>query len=521
MRQYLILCFVIAALSLTSCRKDFEFQPSNVTLEFSRDTVYLDTVFTNIGSSTYTLKVYNRSNRDISIPTIKLGKGMDSRYRIMVDGMVGDNNRIFNNVELLAKDSMYIFIETTANIADAHPNDFLYTDDIEFYNVHTTPQKVALVTLIQDAYFLYPQRFDDGTFETLPIGDQEIYGFILDENDPINGNEYIWGNTKPYVIYGYAAVPANKTLTVLPGARIHFHADSGLIIGNEGSLKVLGDDPIDPDNPLAQQIIFQGDRLEPLYQNIPGQWGTIWFTLGSKNNELRNCIIKNATVGMFVTGNSGLQQPQADIQLRNVQIYSSSASGILARNGYITGENVVINRAGQFCFAGTYGGSYEFVHSTFNNNWQSSRQASVYLDNFIQGAQPESQPIVKADFHNCIIYGSNQLQMVIDNRGSEPLNYYFNHCLIRFNNVNNQFTNNPLYQFASDPTRYNQIYLATNSVQFNPNFLSVNNNRLLINEDSPVVGLGDPAYFINRDVVNRNRTSPPDLGAYQNHPFPE
>jgi hypothetical protein len=33
-------------------------------------------------------------------------------------------------------------------------------------------QKVELVTLIQDA-FLYPKRFEDGTTETLPLGDEK------------------------------------------------------------------------------------------------------------------------------------------------------------------------------------------------------------------------------------------------------------------------------------------------------------------------------------------------------------
>jgi len=51
-------------------------------LKFSRDTVYLDTVFTDIGSSTYTLKVYNNSKNDITIPTIQLGKGLNSKYRM-------------------------------------------------------------------------------------------------------------------------------------------------------------------------------------------------------------------------------------------------------------------------------------------------------------------------------------------------------------------------------------------------------------------------------------------------------
>ena len=238
MRNSLFLLFIVFAISITSCRNDFEFEPSTGGLEFSRDTIYMDTVFTNVSSSTYTLKVYNRSNKDISIPQIKLGKGLDSKYRMTVDGMVG-NNRIFENVEMLAKDSMYIFIETTVDIAEANPSDFLYTDQIEFGS-GSTLQKVELVTLIQDAYFLYPQRFDDGTTETLPIGDEEVYGFYLDENDPTNGNEYVWNNSKPYVIYGYAAVPANKTLTVQAGAQIHFHADSGLIVGENGSIKVNG-----------------------------------------------------------------------------------------------------------------------------------------------------------------------------------------------------------------------------------------------------------------------------------------
>jgi hypothetical protein len=38
-------------------------------------------------------------------------------------------------------------------------------------------QKVELVTLIQDAVFLYPKRAD-GTTETLPLGDEKVYGFI-------------------------------------------------------------------------------------------------------------------------------------------------------------------------------------------------------------------------------------------------------------------------------------------------------------------------------------------------------
>src|SRR5688572_11693688 len=124
MRSLFVVLILGFLVSLTSCRKDFEFEPSSGNLRFSRDTVYLDTVFSSVGSSTYTLKVYNESDRDISIPQIKLGKGLESKYRITVDGMTGNDNRIFDNVELLANDSMFVFIEVTADVAEANPTDF-------------------------------------------------------------------------------------------------------------------------------------------------------------------------------------------------------------------------------------------------------------------------------------------------------------------------------------------------------------------------------------------------------------
>ena len=74
----------------SSCRQYFEFTPSTGQLSFSKDTVYLDTVFSNIGSSTYTLKVYNNSDNNILIPSLKLSKGQTSNYRMNVDGMLGN-----------------------------------------------------------------------------------------------------------------------------------------------------------------------------------------------------------------------------------------------------------------------------------------------------------------------------------------------------------------------------------------------------------------------------------------------
>jgi hypothetical protein len=508
MRPITLLFFIGILLSVCACRSDFETVASTGDLAFSKDTIYLDTVFTNIGSSTYRLKVYNHSKNDITIPTIKLGKGLSSKYRMTVDGMQGTNGKIFTNVDLLAKDSLYIFIETTATIADANPTDFLYTDQIQFDGGENL-QKVELVTLIQDAVFLYPKRFADGTTETLPIGEEKIDGFYLDENDPVNGNELLFSNKKPYVIYGYAAVPSGKTVTFDAGARVHFHANSGLIVSNNASIHING--AASTTDKLEKEVIFEGDRLEPEYSDVPGQWGTIWLTNGSTNNQLNHATIKNGTIGLLIQNNDG-----TTTTIKNTQIYNSANYGILAQTAKINGENLVINTAGQAGLACAYGGNYNFTHCTFNNNWNSSEQVSVLVSNYILGAVPEVKDLTEATFNNCIIYGSYSNEMILNKKTSAAFIYQFNNCLLKFDNTSNQFTTNPDYQFETDAAHYNAIILNKD-----PKFLKVSLNKFNIDETSAAFAKGNSAYLIPLDIIGNTRTLPPDLGAYQNKPFPK
>ena len=508
MRQFTFLFIIGILISLSSCRTDFETVPSTGDLEFSKDTIYLDTVFTNIGSSTYTLKVYNHSKNDITIPSIKLGKGLSSKYRMTVDGMQGNQGKSFDNVNLLAKDSMYIFIETTANIADANPTDFLYTDQILF-DGGTNLQKVELVTLIQDAVFLYPKKYADGTTETLPIGNDQIYGFFLDENDPLNGNELTFTNEKPYVIYGYAAVPSGKTVSFDPGARVHFHANSGLILAANAALNVNGS--ASTTDKLENEVIFEGDRLEPDFADVPGQWGAIWLTDGSTNHKINHLTIKNASIGLLIQNNNG-----TTVQIKNTQIYNATNYGILAQTAKINGENLVINNAGLGSLACTYGGDYKFTHCTFNNNWPSSSQVAVLVNNYYTGATPEVKDLTAATFNNCIIYGSYSNEMILNKKTGAAFVYQFNNCLIKFNNDSNQYTNDPLYQFTTDPVHYNAIIQNKD-----PKFFKIAENKLNIDETSAAFAKGNATYLIPLDILGNTRTLPPDLGAYQNKPFPK
>jgi hypothetical protein len=504
MRPIPFLLFIGLLLALGSCRSDFETIASTGDLAFSKDTIYLDTVFTNIGSSTYRLKVYNQSKNDITIPTIKLAKGLNSKYRMTVDGMQGTEGKLFNNIDLLAKDSLFIFIETTANTTDANPSDFLYTDQIEF-DGGTNLQTVELVTLIQDAIFLYPQRFTDGTKETLPIGDQEIEGFYLDENDPINGNELLFTNQKPYVIYGYAAVPTGKKAVFEAGTRVHFHANSGLIVASNASINVNGS--TSTTNKLENEVVFEGDRLESEYSDVPGQWGTIWLTDGSTNNTINHLTIKNATIGLLIQNNDG-----TTVSIKNTQIYDSSNYGILAQTAKIEGENIAINSAGLASLSCSYGGDYKFTHCTFNNNWNSSSQVAVSIDNYSLGAIPEVKALTQATFNNCIIYGSYLNEMLLSKKTAAAFEYQLNNCLIKFDSA----TANPDYQFRTDTAHYNAIILNEN-----PKFLNQSENKFNIDETSAAFAKGNSGYLIPIDIIGNTRTLPPDLGAYQSMPFPK
>jgi len=114
-------------------------------------------------------------------------------------------------------------------------------------------------------------------------------------------DELTFTNERPYVVFGFMAVGdpdgnTAKTLNIEAGARIHFHADSGLLIADDATLTVNGDISADPDV-LENEVIFEGDRLETGFSETPGQWGTILLTDGSINNSINYATIKNATVG--------------------------------------------------------------------------------------------------------------------------------------------------------------------------------------------------------------------------------
>lgn len=511
----LTLCFLML---WSSCRKDFEFSASTGTLQFSKDTVYLDTIFTNIGSSTYNLKVYNKSDNDILIPTVKLALGDASNYRLNVDGIAGKS---FENIELLAKDSLFIFIETTIDYNDFSNTEtsFLYTDKIEF-DSGTNLQEVELVTLVQDAIFIYPDR--DNTTKiietlTLNIGGEAIETEL--QGRELLPEELTFTNQKPYVIYGFATVPENQTLTIEAGSRVHFHAESGIIVSNNASIQINGEYSPDQET-LENEVIFEGDRLEPLFADIPGQWGTIWLLDGSVNNTINYLTIKNATIGILSDGNPN--EVNNKLNITNSQIYNTSAFGIFGRNTSIAAENLVINNSGQSSFAGTIGGKYNFTHATLVNYWNNGfrQYPAVLLNNFILDEDNNATlaSLTEANFNNCIIYGNDNTEFQLEEIEDDAVdfNFKFTNCLIRFNDSSNNFTGDN-YNFDNSELYENIIF------NREPDFKDTNTNQFIIGADSEAINQGS-TLFANQvpfDILNVDRTASPDLGAYQHTTFTE
>ena len=286
-------------------------------------------------------------------------------------------------------------------------------------------------------------------------------------------------------------------------------------MANNASLQVNGELSSDPEA-LEGEVIFEGDRLEPGFSDIPGQWGTIWLTDGSTGNVINHATIKNATVGVLMESNDGTANPT--LTINNTQIYNSANVGLLARTGNVSAENLVINNSGQVSLNCSLGGTYNFNHCTFANYTNGIRQfPSVLIDNNLQISETEVlvADLIEANFTDCIIYGDESIELILSKVGETVFNYKFTNCLIQFNDFNNRFDGDPLYDFQNSGLFENIIF---NS---DPEFKAPRMNDLIIGDNSAANGQASIPGS-GSDILGVLRsTDAPDIGAYESIIFDE
>lgn len=409
---WISILLLLGLFSLSNCKKEKILDDPSATLDISNDTIIFDTIFTTVGSTTKYFTIRNRHDQPLRISSIDLEGGEASPFRINVDGVPGTS---FTDIEIPADDSLYIFVDVTLDASNT--NNPLIIEDHIFFNTNGNQQQVDLVVWGQDAHFFYADTYTPG-FPPYTI---------------IECNE-TWTNDKPYVIYGYAVVDSACSLTIEEGVRVHFHASSGLWVYRYGQLSVNGT--------MEEPVTFQGDRLEPFYDNVPGQWDRIWINEGDDDNVFNWAVIKNGLIGVQAETfplEPELPTSSNKVVLNNTIIENHSALGVLTRNFKLEANNLLAANCGQYCMALTGGGEYEVHHSTIANYWTfGTRQTpAFFMGNAYEDAfgTVQVRDITTSRFWNNIFYGGNfdEFEIEIDNAGSTD--YSFDHNVIRSDNT--------------------------------------------------------------------------------------
>ena len=389
-----LLCFLAVCLFfLVSCMDQFNDQEKFTKLEFSEDTVFFDTVFTGIGSVTKQLKIYNTSSEDILLTDIRVAKGSKSNYRVNVNGIPGNSVK---NIKIRALDSMYVFVEVTVNPATG---DILELDSLVFEHKNGT-QDVDLVAFGRDVHFFRREVISTQT----------------------------WSSDKPYLIYDYLIVDSLQILTIEAGVEVY--------INRGGYFVVLGS--VQSNGTLENPVVFQGDRLEVDYKDIPGQWGGVWLSSGSFANTFTYTHIKNGTIGLEIDTMVSLTEPTA--VLHNCKIENHSIAGISAEGTWLKVSNTLIANCGVYNVALLYGGTYAFYHCTLANNWFWSYRETpaLVMNNYYtyKGVDYYNGKL-NASFYNTIVYGDKANEIIADpypvDNGMELL---FSNCLIKISDQN-------------------------------------------------------------------------------------
>ncbi len=455
-------CFIAIFLVIACSKNDITHDPA-CRLTFSVDTVQFDTVFTTIGSATKRLMVYNPNTKAIRT-NITLAGAHSSPFRINIDGWAVENVR---DIEIAAKDSIYIFVEV---IIDPQNSDLpVIVNDSILFETNSNKQHVCLEAYAQDVFILRDQTIRSTT----------------------------WSGSKPYLLYGRLVVDTLETLRIEAGVHVYLHQGADIQI--KGSMVAEGE--------TGNPVVFSGDRLEKMYQDFPGQWGSIVFGSASRDNVLRHVEIRNGTNGL-VFGNPEYEQIPA-LTLDAVIITNMSYSGLMAFASDVEAVNCLITNCGYYTVGLFCGGMSRFVHCSIANNYSLylRRKAipALTISNSYAGSGTFFSEPVKVEgkipgdvfLGNSIVYGSMSEELSID----DAISCLFDHCLLRT-------------LLETTVPEFVDVIVDTD-----PMFVDPVAGDFRLDEESPARDAGDAAMDakVPYDLDGNDRIigPAPDLGAYE------
>jgi hypothetical protein len=300
-------------------------------------------------------------------------------------------------------------------------------------------------------------------------------------------------------------VPGGTTLNIKPGTKIYMHSNAYLEVF--GKLTALGN--------KNDSIVFQGDRLEHYYDELPGQWGGLIFIRNCQPCSLVHVIIKNAGTGI-IAGSDTTSNVSAynistapKIYLEKCVIKNCDENAVFGFLSDITAINSLFYNCSKQVVQLLFGGIYNFKHCTIANyentniehqtpclrisNWAGFNNAAVLTD-------------VDVKFTNSIIYGSidKNKEIIIDKDYGVPtgttFNYLFQHCLLKTDIATSSFPSN----FLSCMINQNPMFASTN---LNANFTLITG--------SPAIDNGLKTLGVIDDINDASRDANPDMGCYE------
>lgn len=440
--EYIVLGFLLL---VGACKPEYTYNPDSASLMFATDTLSFDTIFTGESTPTTHLALYNKSDEDLVIDRIWLSGGDNSSYNVNINGT---NATSVEQVRLPKRDSLWIFV----NICP------METADVEPYVVEDVVNVTSGSHTISSRLIAYAQNVNR-------LNESHVGG-------------QTWSSQRPYLLSGTNIVDSTQTLTISEGTKVYFEEGASLQV--YGNIVVTGS--------VRRRVIFKGVRNDEFYDDIPGQWSSITFMPGSKNNYISYSDIACAKYGIQADSASS-------VDIENVVIRDASYGAILAYGADVSIYNSILYNCGGALVA-AYGGNTKLVHCTLSNYyaWEVRRKPALWAvsaDNY--------PPLQGLSVLNSIVVGNQTDEIDISTLPDEGV--LFSHSYLKLST-------------EDEDNRFKAVKIGAT-----PGFVNRDENDYHLTDKSECINLAYPSYSeeVPFDFDGKSRFSDfcPDMGALE------
>ena len=397
MKRYILYTMILVWGLLTgACSDDESFTTSRGDLlEFTADTLKMDTVFSNTGSSTYTFWVYNRTDKGIRLSSMRLKNGNQTGFRVNVDGSYLDNTlgAVVTDLEVRKGDSLRIFVELTSpETHQLEPQ--MVIDDLLFQLESGVEQRVRLEAWAWDAV--------------------KMTDLVVSRDTTID-------TRVPIILYGNGLRIDSGAVLTLRGTTLYFHDRAGIDV--YGRL-------------VAEDCVMRGDRLDRMFDYLPydrvsGQWRGLCFASSSTGNMLSNTEIRNAMTAVMLADSAAMDTTQLRLQMSHCIIHNAKGHGLVSYNSNVALDYCQLTNTLGDCLA-VYGGRCLIDHCTLAQFYPFSADRGAAL-RFVA-----AKGDVSITCRNSIVTGyADDVLMGEQTDTTTTMRYLFEDCLLRTPKVEN------------------------------------------------------------------------------------